>query len=275
MCAKYKFFVTGDIDVPHTNKIVHVCVNGHISHEKEQHRRHIRGKVRAALTNELQKRSAIVVKLQMLSNADEEILQAGNLNKTVSLDILHKISKFALIPLSIILFSEKQIRCLASDKLRHLHLDATGSIIAHPKLLSTASTIYYYALVLPGNIDVGPLSVAEFISSKHDITAIKHFLDVFNDKFKKITTKKIKKIETDFFVRKWVKRYNEIKNVDDLPERGTQQSTTKKDDKAIVKIFEKNPGCSLRRAKNLLLKKGIDVSLNTIRQRLLDSEYGW
>ncbi|KYQ58961.1 hypothetical protein ALC60_02029 [Trachymyrmex zeteki] len=97
----------------------------------------------------------------------------------------------------LILFSEKQIRCLASDKLRHLHLDATGSIIAQPKLLSTANTIYYYALMLPGNID-GPLPVAEFISSKHDIAAIKHFLDVFNDKLKKITTKIIKKVETDF-----------------------------------------------------------------------------
>ncbi|KYQ55805.1 hypothetical protein ALC60_05304 [Trachymyrmex zeteki] len=80
--------------------------------------------------------------------------------------------------------------------------------------------------------------------------------------------------KSEGFVRKWVKRYNETKNVDDLPERGTRRSTTKKDDKAIIKIFEKNPGCSLRRAKNLLLKKGIDVSLNIIRQRLLDSEYG-
>ncbi|KYM99388.1 hypothetical protein ALC62_09890 [Cyphomyrmex costatus] len=186
-CAKFKFFVTQNIDVPHTDKIVHVYVNDHISHEKERHRHHIRGKVRAALTDELEKRSAIVVKLKMLANADEEVLRAGNLNKTPSLDILQKIS--------IILFSEKQIRCLASDKLRHLHLDSTGSIIAQPEQLSTASTIYYYA---PGNIDVGPLPVAEFISSKHDVTAIKHFLDVFNDKLRKITTKKIKKVETDF-----------------------------------------------------------------------------
>ncbi|KYM99699.1 hypothetical protein ALC62_09317 [Cyphomyrmex costatus] len=51
------------------------------------------------------------------------------------------------------------------------------------------------------------------------------------------------------FVKKWVKNYK------------------------TIKIFEKNPGYLLRRAKNLLLKKSIDVSLNTIR--LLDSEYGW
>lgn len=71
-----------------------------------------------------------------------------------------------------------------------------------------------------------------------------------------------------------MKRYNETKSVDDLLECGTWRSTTKKNDKAI-KIFEKNPGCSLRRAKNLLLKKGVEVSLNIIRRRLFDSEYGW
>ncbi|XP_019701139.2 uncharacterized protein LOC105192173 isoform X2 [Harpegnathos saltator] len=71
--------------------------------------------------------------------------------------------------------------------------------------------------------------------------------------------------KSEGFVRKWVKRYNETKSVDDLPERGTQRSTTKKDDKAIIKIFEKNPGCSLRRAKNLLLKK--DVEANSSRAK--------
>jgi len=113
----------------------------------------------------------------MLVNADEKVLGAGNLNKTLSLDILYKISsenrakydldkefvtfmiklfnqqqkqirgeeihgyiqEFAIILLPVILFREKQIRCLASDKLRYLHLDAIGSIIA--QLLSTASTI--------------------------------------------------------------------------------------------------------------------------------------
>jgi len=53
---------------------------------------------------------------------------------------------------------------------------------------------------LPGSVDVGPLLVVEFLLSKHDITAIKHFLDIFNDKLKKIMTKKIKKVEIDFNV---------------------------------------------------------------------------
>ena len=67
-----------------------------------------------------------------------------------------------------------------------------------------------------------------------------------------------------------MRRYDETKSVDDLPERGTWRST-KKDDKASIKIFRKNPECSLWRAKNLLLKID-EISLDTIR---LDSEYGW
>ncbi|GAB1862215.1 Mos1 transposase HTH domain-containing protein [Camponotus japonicus] len=77
------------------------------------------------------------------------------------------------------------------------------------------------------------------------------------------------------FVKKWVKRYNDMKNVDDLPERGTRRSTSKENDKAILKIFAKNPGCSLRKAKLILSKKGVEVSLNIIRRRLRDANYMW
>ncbi|KOC58711.1 hypothetical protein WH47_05254 [Habropoda laboriosa] len=66
------------------------------------------------------------------------------------------------------------------------------------------------------------------------------------------------------FIKKWVKRYEDVKNVDDLPERGKRCSTSEKDDKAILRIFEKNPGCSLRKAKLLLAKKGVEVSLNPL-----------
>lgn len=90
------------------------------------------------------------------------------------------------------------MRHLAADKMRHVHLDATGSIITQPKELNSA-TIYYYALIMPGNKkNVGPLPIAEFISAKHDVTAIQHFLDVFNQYLNKISTQKINKVETDF-----------------------------------------------------------------------------
>lgn len=76
------------------------------------------------------------------------------------------------------------------------------------------------------------------------------------------------------FVKKWVKRYNDVKNVDNLPERSMRRSTSEKNDKAILKIFAKNPRCFLWKAK--LSKKDIEVSLkNTIRRRLRDANYGW
>jgi len=90
MCVKLKFFVTDSINVFYTDKIMHVYVSGQVSHGKERYR-NIRGKERAALADELEK-SAIVVKLKMLAKTDDEILRAGNLNKTPTSDILHKIS---------------------------------------------------------------------------------------------------------------------------------------------------------------------------------------
>lgn len=49
--------------------------------------------------------------------------------------------------------------------------------------------------------------------------------------------------KSEGFIRKWVKHYKERKNVDDVSGRGTQRSTAKKDDTAIIKIFDKYPGC--------------------------------
>lgn len=79
--------------------------------------------------------------------------------------------------------------------------------------------------------------------------------------------KYMKKSKT--FVSKWVKRYSEVKNVDDLPNRGSTQKTTKKEDKMILRVFEKNSRLSLRGGQAVLLKKGLDVSCDTIRRRLL------
>ena len=74
------------------------------------------------------------------------------------------------------------------------------------------------------------------------------------------------------FVKKWVKRYNNTKNVDDLPERGMRRSTSKENDKAILKIFAKNL-MDVLYEKLILSKKGVEVSLNTIRRRLRDANY--
>lgn len=70
------------------------------------------------------------------------------------------------------------------------------------------------------------------------------------------------------FISKWVKRYSDVKNVDDLPDRGSAQVTTKKEDRVILRIFEKNPGLSLRGGQAVLRKKGLNVSCDTIRRCL-------
>ena len=82
----------------------------------------------------------------------------------------------------------------------------------------------------------------------------------------KAAAKYIRKSEA--FVKKWVQRYLEVGNVDDLPERGLSRATTTKEDKAILCLFQNKPGISLRCAQIKLRMKGINVSLNTIRSRL-------
>lgn len=57
-------------------------------------------------------------------------------------------------------------------------------------------------------------------------------------------------------------RYNDVKNVNDLPKGGMRCSMSGKNDKAILKIYPNNSGCSLRKAKLLLSKVGGEVSLS-------------
>ncbi|EGI64037.1 PREDICTED: neurofilament heavy polypeptide-like [Acromyrmex echinatior] len=84
----------------------------------------------------------------------------------------------------------------------------------------------------------------------------------------KAAAKYIRKSEA--FVKKWVQRYLEVGNVDNLPERGLSRATTTKEDKAILRLFQDKPGISLRYAQIKLRKKGIAISLNTIRKRLCE-----
>ncbi|XP_020296123.1 uncharacterized protein LOC109861050 [Pseudomyrmex gracilis] len=82
--------------------------------------------------------------------------------------------------------------------------------------------------------------------------------------------KYMKKSKT--YVSKWVKRYSEVENVDDLENRGSAQKTTKREDNMILQVFEKNSQLSLRRGQAILRKKGLNVSCKTIRKRLLAHE---
>ena len=74
------------------------------------------------------------------------------------------------------------------------------------------------------------------------------------------------------FVVKWMTQFKSVKNVDDRPNRGKTRSTTNAQDKTIVRLFERNPTLRLREAMVKLAKKGIIVSINTIRQRLHEAK---
>lgn len=80
--------------------------------------------------------------------------------------------------------------------------------------------------------------------------------------------KYMKKSKT--FVNKWVNRYLEAKHVDDLPERGKTRKTSSTVDKRITNLFLKNPRISLRSAQEELTKTGLNISIATIRRRLLE-----
>lgn len=81
--------------------------------------------------------------------------------------------------------------------------------------------------------------------------------------------------KSKYFVEKWNKHYAEHKNVDDLPNRGVTRKTSKKDDLEIRRLFEAKPTISLRKAREKLSKKGINVSINTIRNRLQELQIAY
>ena len=74
------------------------------------------------------------------------------------------------------------------------------------------------------------------------------------------------------FVQKWVKRFTEVGNVDNLPERGRSRATTSKEDEMIVRLFRWNSTLALRQGQTLLRKKALHVGLNTIKRRLKESK---
>ena len=61
------------------------------------------------------------------------------------------------------------------------------------------------------------------------------------------------------FVQKWVKRFTEVGNVDDLPERGRARATTSKQDEMIVRLFRRNSTLTLRQGQTLPRKNGLQI----------------
>ena len=235
-CTSYRFEVTEPIDKPFKDTEVKVKCNKQIRHNKNEiHRRFFKGRRRDKLMEESELEAPSVITALKIQEVPERILKAGNRDDAPSLAIVQKISserekrkdldphpKIHLEKLAklyrespkwngkivsgyiqesfgTILFTEKQIRYLLSLKPKKnvfCYLNATGSIVSS---LSN-KPLYYYALVLPGSADYGPMPVAEFLSDTHSVPQITWFLSSFNHAVHQITSRKviIKKIETDF-----------------------------------------------------------------------------
>lgn len=78
-------------------------------------------------------------------------------------------------PLKIILYSEPQLKFVASQKDIFLHLDATGSIVAQP--INTNEQ--YNGLLIPGGLEFCPLEAAEAILSDHSERSVKKLFRMF------------------------------------------------------------------------------------------------
>lgn len=74
------------------------------------------------------------------------------------------------------------------------------------------------------------------------------------------------------FVRKWVKRFQLTKSVNDVHGRGSSRVNATSEDKKIIKHFKNKYELSLRSEQSLLAKKNIKVIV-TIRLPLLTENH--
>ena len=70
----------------------------------------------------------------------------------------------------------------------------------------------------------------------------------------------------------WLDRYRDTKTVNDLQGKGETRATSSKWDKMTVALFKRNPTLGLRDAEAKLAKKGLHVTINTIRRRLAEAK---
>ena len=110
---------------------------------------------------------------------------------------------------------------------------------------------------LPAHIVV---HINEFVIFTMSAKFLKRYEAVFlvnHAKGPKMTYKAASKYmrKSEAFIKTWVKRYLEVGNVDDLPERKLARVTITKEDKTILRLFQDNPGLSLRCAQIKLRKK--------------------
>ena len=74
-------------------------------------------------------------------------------------------------------------------------------------------------------------------------------------------------------VMNWINNYEKNDNVDRKKGSGRKRITSNEDDICIVDIIENNNDLCLSDIKNILKENDINVSIETIRRRLIENEY--
>jgi transposase len=69
-------------------------------------------------------------------------------------------------------------------------------------------------------------------------------------------------------VRKWIQRYEETGDVEELEHTGRPSIVNSKTDKQLVDLLEKQPELSSKTLSVSLKRKGVDISDRTVRRRL-------
>lgn len=73
------------------------------------------------------------------------------------------------------------------------------------------------------------------------------------------------------FVQKWVSQWRYENNVNDKPNVKPNRATNSRQNKKIVKLFDKNEGMSLSQGKEQLKKVNINISKSTLQRRLIEN----
>ncbi len=121
------------------------------------------------------------------------------LKDTFELEGAPYIHEIGLDPFCVILYSPQQIsmlRKLSSENDLKIYLDATGSIINN---IQNQKRPYLYSIVVKPNPTLPPLSLADMISTSHNIPKIQFFLSTVK-RAVGLTGKqiKVKQVETDY-----------------------------------------------------------------------------
>src|SRR5579875_2309517 len=74
-------------------------------------------------------------------------------------------------------------------------------------------------------------------------------------------------------VKKWVERYEESGDVEDIEGRGRKRKTLAREDQQLISLFENNEEMTLAKAQSIMKRRKLDISKATIWNRLREAEF--